>query len=825
MEYHEALNRLERLKRLRPKMGIDTTADLLAALDDPQEDFDAVQIAGSNGKGSTARMLDRILRESDLTVGCYTSPDLNDRRERITVQGHKIPKHEIVRFVETIWPTIVNKSAEGTTPTFFEVFTSLALWYFSRNDVDIAVLEVGIGGRYDATSVVDPLAAAVTNVSLEHTDLLGSTIKEIARDKAQVAPTGAPLVTGATGEALETIRDETTVIQVRNDQDGLETDSDRSVIHGLDEPIPIVQATETEMISSTLSSISLIGPDWEIQSETPLLGQHQAINAGIATVLAKQIADPTSEAIASGIRNVRWPGRFELMDDSPLTILDGAHNPDACANLVSLLERFEYDDLHVVFGALRDKDLKHIARRLSSADRVYLAAPDVQRAEEADTLEITFDRETTADIDRFESVPAALDQALMMASPSDCVLVTGSLSTVSEARDRWTRTFRTVETPTTDHAKAVLQDAAVPNSERLEQSDRIVHRTVRFRVQHGQAVKLQRLMESLGGSCAISGTTVTDQHVEVVLSGTVENFKDFTSQLRGQSIGGRRFATQLLKAVGISANESASKYPWDDRTAVMGILNVTPDSFHDGGQHETVDAAVDRAKEMIDAGANIIDIGGESTRPGAKPISAQTERDRILPVLERLGDVETTLSVDTRKPSVARAALETGADMINDVTGLRDAAMRRVIADYNVPAVLMHSVSAPVNPTRQISYDNVVDDVLDQLTERVLLAERAGIDRSQLIVDPGLGFGKSTRENFVLLDRINEFRALGTPIMIGHSHKSMFKQAAGSDGDRSAPTIAATALAAERGVDVVRVHDVSPNVAAIATATQTSSDS
>jgi len=413
----------------------------------------------------------------------------------------------------------------------------------------------------------------------------------------------------------------------------------------------------------------------------------------------------------------------------------------------------------------------------------------------------------------------------MTAGPSDCVLVTGSLSTVSEARDQWTRTFQTVETPTIDHAKTALQDAAVPNSERLGLSGQMVHRTIRFRVQHGQAVKIRRLMESIGGICAISGTNVSDQHVEVVLSGSIENFKDFASRLRGQSIFGRRFATQMLREVGISANESASEYPWDDRTAVMGILNVTPDSFHDGGQHETVDAAVNRAREMIDAGANIVDIGGESTRPGAEPISVQTERDRILPVLERLGDVETTLSVDTRKPSVARAALETGADMINDVSGLTDAAMRRVIAEYNVPAVLMHSVSAPVNLNRQISYDNVVDDVLDQLTERILLAERAGIDRSQLIVDPGLGFGKSTSENFELLDRICEFRALGTPIMIGHSHKSMFKQAAGSDGDRSAPTIAATALAAERGVDIVRVHDVSPNVAAIATATQTSSDS
>ncbi len=586
----------------------------------------------------------------------------------------------------------------------------------------------------------------------------------------------------------------------------------------------MVQATETEMVSSTLSSVSLAGPDWEIRSETPLLGHHQAINAGIATVLAKQVADPTAEAIARGIRNVRWPGRFEVMDESPLTVLDGAHNPDACANLVALLDRFEYDDLYLVFGVLREKDHPEIARSLSAADQVFLAPPDVQRAQEVDVLEATFDRETNADIRRFESVPAALDRTLMTASPSDCVLVTGSLSTVSEARDRWTRTFRTIETPTTDHARAAMRDAAVTKPERRDQSDRIAHRTVRFHVRHSEAAKLRRVMESLGGTCAISGIDATDNHVEIVLSGTVAQFKDLTAKLRGQSVGGRRFATQLLDAVGIGADEFTSDHPWTDGTAVMGILNVTPDSFHDGGEYETVDAAVARAREMIHAGADIIDIGGESTRPGAEPISAQTERDRILPVLDRLDGVETTLSIDTRKPSVAEAALETGADMINDVTGLTDATMRRVVADHDVPAVLMHSVSAPVDPNQRIRYDDVVDDVLEQLTERVLLAERAGIDRSQLLVDPGLGFGKSAAESFALLDRIGEFRALGTPIMIGHSHKSMFTHAAESDGDRSAPTVAATALAAERGVDVVRVHDVSPNAAAVATATQTNSD-
>ncbi|MGM0606456.1 MAG: dihydropteroate synthase, partial [Halobacteriota archaeon] len=260
---------------------------------------------------------------------------------------------------------------------------------------------------------------------------------------------------------------------------------------------------------------------------------------------------------------------------------------------------------------------------------------------------------------------------------------------------------------------------------------------------------------------------------------------------------------------------------WENGTAVMGILNVTPDSFHDGGSYDTIDAAVDRATAMVEAGADIVDVGGESTRPGAEPVDATVERDRVVPVIERLDDLDVLVSIDTRKAAVAAAAIDAGADMVNDVSGLADAEMRRVVASRSVPVVLMHSLSAPVDPSREYAYDDVVADVLDALRERILLAERAGIDRSKILVDPGLGFGKQAAESFELLDRIEEFRSLGTPIMVGHSHKSMFGDVGCGPNERLAPTIAATALAAERGVDVVRVHDVSENVAAVATAERT----
>src|SRR5699024_1644491 len=212
----------------------------------------------------------------------------------------------------------------------------------------------------------------------------------------------------------------------------------------------------------------------------------------------------------------------------------------------------------------------------------------------------------------------------------------------------------------------------------------------------------------------------------------------------------------------------------------------TPDSFHDGGEFDSTEQAVARAEEMVTEGADIIDVGGESTRPGAEPVPIEDERDRILPVIERIADLDALISVDTRRAAVAPAALDAGADIINDVTGLADPAVRFVAADYDCPLIVMHSINALVDPDSEIDYDDVAEDVLDELTERVLLAEEAGLDRGKIIVDPGLGFGKHPREGFAILGRTDEFGALGCPVLIGHSHKSMFGLVSDSDERPSA---------------------------------------
>lgn len=791
MEYYEAINYLVDLQETRPKFGTATTAKMLNALDDPHDGMQCIQIAGSNGKGSTASMLDQILRSAGFDVGLYTSPDLNDIRERIQVNGRKISKEEVTALVEQIRPHVAKQSAANDAPTQFEVLTALGLACFSRRDVDVAILEVGIGGRYDATSVVDPVASAVTSVSLEHTDLLGDTVEEIAQDKAQVAPTAKPLVTGATGNSLSAIRDETDVITVG------EQDTDI-----------LVQANG--LVSRTEEAVVIDGDSWRVETQLSLLGHHQAINAGIATALARQFAAVDEQTIAEGLRKANWPGRFEIVASDPQVVLDGAHNPDACSKLATLVERYDYDELHLVFGALRDKNHEEMVSNLPAIDAVTLCRPNVDRGANSETLERIFNSKTDALVTVVPEVLDAVEQTICRADPDDLVVITGSLYTVSEARDRWTRRPIPKQPSRTRCIHELLpgssQATAVPNT--------ISEKTIKTYCRPESAEHLKELMFSIGGTAAISDIDGVHQHIDVVLNGCHEEFAQLIEILEEANGELSHIATQL-RSVLDEDKDSTNALPWDESQMIMGILNVTPDSFHDGGEYARVEDAVARADQMATAGADIIDIGGESTRPGAEPVAAGRELDRIIPVIERLADRDVPVTVDTLKPAVAKAAIEAGADAINDVSGLSDPDMRRVIAEYDVPVVLMHSIDTPVNPGRSVTYDDVVEDVITELTEQIILAERAGIDREQIIVDPGIGFGKSAAENFELIDRLDEFRALGCPVLIGHSHKSMFAHVSCDPDDRLAPTVATTALAAERHADIIRVHDVNENAAAM----------
>jgi len=819
MKFHEAANFLFDLRRYPSRPGTDPTADFLDHLGNPHDEFACVQVAGSNGKGSTARMVESILREAGLDVGLYTSPHLDDIRERVRVNGRKLSEDALVEFVETTEEYVTDHAADGESPTFFETLTALALWEFGRQDVDVAVLEVGIGGKHDATSVVDPVAAAVATVALEHTDFLGDDVETIARDLAHVAPEDGPLVTGADGEALDAIRDEIgETLRVTAAGDSGDGDGDVTVEYGGRVGIEGAVSVESDGSAIDGDGFAIDGGEWAVETRLPLLGAHQARNAGVACALVRQVAaagEWTVErgAMERGLRNAHWPGRFEIMAQEPLVVLDGAHNPRGCEVLADTLGEFEFADLHLVVGVMADKDHRGIAAALDAADMVVACESDTDRAEDDDVLAHAFEQATDADVHTRADVAGALAETLDAAEADDCVLVTGSLSTVGEARRHWSRAYVPRRADSVPAARDLLTDANVTDAGAWRMGGKAVHRLVETRVQPRQASYLKEELLSLGGECAVSGVEQREENRTVVLMATMAQFKRLCRKLDDQPYGLSPLADDLRETLGIRVDPP--EYPWERDTAIMGVINVTPDSFYDGGRHEARQDAIRGIERMAEAGTDIVDVGGESTRPGGDPVPVEEELDRVIPVVEAAADLDVLVSIDTRRAEVARAALDAGADILNDVSGLADPEMRLVAAEHDVPVVVMHSIDTPVVPDKDIHYDDVVEDVIDELTERVLLAEKAGLDRSQIIVDPGLGFGKSAAENFELLGRLDEFQGLGCPVMVGHSHKSMFARVDRGIDERYEPTIAATAVAAERGADVIRVHDVAANVAAV----------
>lgn len=242
---------------------------------------------------------------------------------------------------------------------------------------------------------------------------------------------------------------------------------------------------------------------------------------------------------------------------------------------------------------------------------------------------------------------------------------------------------------------------------------------------------------------------------------------------------------------------------------IMGILNVTPDSFSDGGKHQHFEPALQAARQMIADGAAIIDVGGESTRPGAKAVSEKEEIRRTVPLVEALCAEGILVSVDTSKAEVMRASAEAGAFMINDVRALREPGALDVVARSGIPVCLMHMQGEPRTMQHNPAYDSVVDDVIEFLRERLNACRDAGIDAAKVILDPGFGFGKTLRHNLCLLQSLDAFFRLNAPILVGLSRKSLFGHLLDLEvQDRLLPSVVGAVMAVERGARIVRVHDV-----------------
>jgi len=345
-----------------------------------------------------------------------------------------------------------------------------------------------------------------------------------------------------------------------------------------------------------------------------------------------------------------------------------------------------------------------------------------------------------------------------------------------------------------------------------------------------QANIIKQELLSLGGEAAVSRGSVSCKvpSTGAVLSGTALHFQRLIKKLRGQSLGLSGVAAALEAALVNSSIESfvvtGRERSWTlgEKTLVMAVLNVTPDSFSDGGEATGPEDAVRKGEELA-RHADIVDVGGESTRPGSEPVTVEEELERVVPVVEGLASRGIAVSVDTSKAEVARRALEAGAEIINDVTALEgDAEMAGVCADYDCPVVLMHMRGEPRTMQKDTAYDDLTGTVFRYLHERVEAAVEAGVDRDKIIVDPGLGFGKSAEGNLELLRNFREFASLGRPVLVGPSRKAFIGGLTGGEdpagAERLHGTLAAAAAAVMKGAHVVRVHDARAARAALSVA-------
>ena len=412
---------------------------LLEALGHPENAFPSVLIAGTNGKGSTAATLASILRASGLKAGLYTSPHLIRINERICVHGIQISDDEFARLHGDVDCIAEGLLAEGRLPwhpSFFEMMTAIGFCYFASQKVDIAVLEVGMGGRLDATNVVEPLVSVITDISLDHQRFLGNTVGEIAREKAGIIRPGGIIVTlPQQPEANDVIGN--TILD-------LEAVGVSAVpyVPPVSPASPAYRVPSSETATSTWYRYPLHVMGKQISIESPLVGRHQLRNVALAIAAAEEVSKKgfrgiTAESIEQGIRETYWPGRFQVVAGKggwPEIVLDVAHNPAGAWALRSALsERFEDRPLIFVFGAMRDKAISEMTEILFPlAERVIATRPENPRAASPEEIQQAASR-TGAEVEVSDDVKQALDCARLSAGPTGVMVVTGSIYLVGEA--------------------------------------------------------------------------------------------------------------------------------------------------------------------------------------------------------------------------------------------------------------------------------------------------------------------------------------------------------------------------------------------------------
>ncbi len=416
------LNYLFGLSETGIKLGLDNVTRLLAEFGDPHLSIPSIHIAGTNGKGSVAAMTESICRSSGIKTGLFTSPHLLDFSERIRVKGKPISLPNLKEIVQRIHNTAQKLNL---TPTFFEFTTVIAFIYFAEQKTEINILEVGLGGRLDATNVCQPEIAVITSISKDHTQYLGDDLQQIAFEKASIIKNR--------GTVLANISDES-IFKIIKDM-AIEK-SATLFRQGSDFQVRILdtntheQKIEFEETNYKISSLRL-----------PLLGKHQAENAGLALkicrILSETFPSITTKTCTEGLNSTHWPGRLEVWSQKPLIILDCAHNPSAVKNLTETLGKtFPVKGKRkAIFGVMKDKPVKEMMEILSQwADQLILVKPEVDRSETPEQLKVILGKQNNLEITIIPEIGKAIEAIESIVQDDDIVCITGSLHTVSEAK-------------------------------------------------------------------------------------------------------------------------------------------------------------------------------------------------------------------------------------------------------------------------------------------------------------------------------------------------------------------------------------------------------
>ncbi len=424
MTYEDTIEWLFQQETMGIKFGLSNETELLGHLGDPHLKFRSVHVAGTNGKGSVCAMTSSVLREAGYRTGLYTSPHLVDFKERINVDGECIPEHEFLRLAEEVREISDRMSATSKEKrlTFFELTTAMAFAHFADSEVEQAVIEVGMGGRLDATNVIVPQCSVITKISLEHTEYLGRTIAAIAGEKAGIIKKGIPVIT------IDQSEEALTVFRERS----LNMRADLKVV-GSD--------VGYELISSSLEGTDVYLDELDKIVHIPLIGSYQADNlalsVGCISELMKKGTYVPDDAILNGLSNAVWPGRLDMVSRDPLVIFDVTHTPDGARVVSEEIKRLIGDDLILVLGVLKDKDLESIASYFGKVSSSAIAtSPRTKRAFPAEDVEAALAK-FCPKVERIDDVGTAVGTAIRSADKGDAVLVTGSLYTIGEAMRWW----------------------------------------------------------------------------------------------------------------------------------------------------------------------------------------------------------------------------------------------------------------------------------------------------------------------------------------------------------------------------------------------------